>query len=223
MNEKEWLKCKDPSLMIAYIRRKASDRKLRLFCCACCRQVWQHNKAPKLDELLEVAEAHADGAVTERKRERAHRLSAELERSGDNLQDCLAWAVWDVLKKQVVVLRTAPQQGDSAAAAVGYAARHSGRFYSAKKAERRSQAPLARDIFGNPFRRIAFVPEWRTTTALALARGTYDQRDFTTMPILADALQDAGCESEDILNHLRDPNATHVRGCWALDLVLGKE
>jgi hypothetical protein len=57
---------------------------------------------------------------------------------------------------------------------------------------------------------------------MALAHQMYDGRDFSAMPILADALQDAGCDCEDILNHLRDPNATHVRGCWALDLILGK-
>jgi hypothetical protein len=58
---------------------------------------------------------------------------------------------------------------------------------------------------------------------MALATGIYESRDFTPTPILADALQDAGCDCDDLLNHLRDPQATHVRGCWALDLVLGKE
>ena len=80
-----------------------------------------------------------------------------------------------------------------------------------------------REIFGNPFRPITFDPAWRTSDVILLARGIYDERAFDRMPILADALQDAGCDSDDILNHLRDPNATHVRGCWALDLVLGKE
>jgi hypothetical protein len=86
----------------------------------------------------------------------------------------------------------------------------------------RDQASLFRDIFGNPFRPVAFDPEWQTTTALALARGIYDDRAFDRLPILADALQDAGCDSDDLLNHLRGPGP-HVRGCWALDLVLGKE
>ena len=86
-----------------------------------------------------------------------------------------------------------------------------------------AQSQLLRDIFGNPFHPVIFDPNWRTSTAIALARGIYDERAFDRLPILADALQDAGCENEDILNHLRDPNATHVRGCWALDLVLGKE
>lgn len=81
---------------------------------------------------------------------------------------------------------------------------------------------ILRDIFGNPFRPVAFSPGWRTATAVALARQMYESRDFGATPILADALQEAGCDSEDVLNHCRDPNQVHVRGCWAVDLVLGK-
>jgi hypothetical protein len=82
---------------------------------------------------------------------------------------------------------------------------------------------LLKEIAGNPFRSVAFHPEWRTADVMLLARGIYDEKAFDRMPILADALQDANCTSDDILNHLRDPHAVHVRGCWALDLVLGKE
>ncbi|MCE9566329.1 MAG: hypothetical protein K8U57_30260 [Planctomycetes bacterium] len=89
--------------------------------------------------------------------------------------------------------------------------------------EGESQSQLIRDIFGNPFRPVAVESAWLTSTVTALAEGMYANRDFSAMPILADALQDAGCENADILNHLRDPNTTHVRGCWAVDLVLGKE
>jgi hypothetical protein len=71
--------------------------------------------------------------------------------------------------------------------------------------------------------KIAFNPAWRSPDVLALARGIEADQAFDRMPILADALQDAGCDCDDILNHLRDPNAAHVRGCWALDLILGKE
>jgi hypothetical protein len=77
-------------------------------------------------------------------------------------------------------------------------------------------------ITGNPFRPVAFSPEWRTDTAVALARQMYESREFGAMPILADALQDAGCDNEDVLNHCRG-DGPHVRGCWVVDLVLGKE
>jgi hypothetical protein len=84
----------------------------------------------------------------------------------------------------------------------------------------RDLAITVRDIFGNPFRPVSFDPAWRTDTAVTLARGMYDSRDFTAMPILADALQDAGCEDEQVLHHCRDATAPHVRGCWVCDLVL---
>ncbi|MBP3955674.1 hypothetical protein J8F10_10315 [Gemmata sp. G18] len=78
-----------------------------------------------------------------------------------------------------------------------------------------------RDVFGNPFRPITFLPEWRTSTLLALAQQMYDSRDFSTMPILADALGDTGCEDEEILAHCRGPGP-HVRGCWVVDAISGK-
>jgi hypothetical protein len=83
------------------------------------------------------------------------------------------------------------------------------------------EVDLLRDIFGNPFRPVAFDPAWRTVTTVALANLIDQDRDFTPMPILADALQDAGCDDADILDHCRGPGP-HVRGCWVVDLVLGK-
>jgi hypothetical protein len=96
-------------------------------------------------------------------------------------------------------------------------------YLAALRVERSNQADLLRDIFGNPFRPAAFSPAWRTDTSVALARQMYDSRDFGAMPILADALQDAGCEDEYVLGHCRDRKQVHVRGCWVVDLVLGKE
>jgi len=82
---------------------------------------------------------------------------------------------------------------------------------------------LVRDIYGpNPHSPVSFSPSWRTDTAVTLARQMYESRDFGAMPILADALQDAGCDNDDILNHCRDTSLTHVRGCWVVDLVLDK-
>lgn len=79
-----------------------------------------------------------------------------------------------------------------------------------------------RDVFGLKFFRIvSFDPAWRTSTAVAIAKGMYESRDFSAMPLLADALQDAGCEHADILDHCRGPGP-HVKGCWVVDLVLGK-
>ena len=84
-----------------------------------------------------------------------------------------------------------------------------------------AHAELLRDIFGNPFRPLTFDPAWLTSDVLALAHGIYEERAFDRVPILADALQDAGCDNTDILSHCRSEGA-HVRGCWVVDLVLGK-
>jgi hypothetical protein len=89
-------------------------------------------------------------------------------------------------------------------------------------AELSAQADLLRDIFGNPFRPVTLSPSWRTSTAMSLARQMYESREFGAMPILADALQDAGCDSDEVLKHCRGPGP-HVRGCWVVDLVLDKE
>lgn len=103
--------------------------------------------------------------------------------------------------------------------------------------QQKEYAGVVRDIAGNPFRggrgchpkrwvwskqrEPIFRPWWRTDTVLSLARTMYEARDFSAMPILADALQDAGCSNEDILDHCRQPGE-HVRGCWVVDLLLGK-
>jgi len=84
------------------------------------------------------------------------------------------------------------------------------------------QVKFVHDVFGNPFRPVPVYPTWRTPTAVAIAQAIYDERAFGRLPILADALEDAGCTHVDLLNHCRQPGE-HVRGCWALDLVLGKE
>jgi hypothetical protein len=90
------------------------------------------------------------------------------------------------------------------------------------------QFELLRDLFGNPFRRVVIAPAWRAPAVTALARGAYDGRrlpsgelDPARLAVLADALEDAGCTDASLLGHLRGPGP-HVRGCWAVDLLLGK-
>ncbi|HEY3789982.1 MAG TPA: hypothetical protein VGL71_14075 [Urbifossiella sp.] len=90
------------------------------------------------------------------------------------------------------------------------------------QAEGNRYAPILRDIFGNPLRPVSFDPRWRTADAVAIAASMNGSRDFSSMPILGDALAEAGCEHSDILDHCRG-NAPHFKGCWVVDLVLGKE
>lgn len=92
----------------------------------------------------------------------------------------------------------------------------------AKRATQSEQVRVLRDIFGNPFRAVPLSASWRSDTAVWIARQMYESRDFSAMPILADALQDAGCDCADVLDHCRGTSPVHVRGCWVVDLVLGK-
>ena len=84
---------------------------------------------------------------------------------------------------------------------------------------------MLRDICGPlPFRSIAVprsIVDWHGQTVVRLATGVHESRCFDRLPILADALEDAGCDNADILAHCRGPGP-HVRGCWVVDLILGK-
>jgi hypothetical protein len=98
-------------------------------------------------------------------------------------------------------------------------------FVRAKQGERAMQAVLLRDIFGNTVHSVAISPSWlrwNGGTIRSLAQAIYDERVFTRLPVLGDALEEAGCDDLDILRHCRGPGP-HVRGCWLIDLLLGKE
>ena len=99
-------------------------------------------------------------------------------------------------------------------------AEYEGRRRDRERDEESAQCRLYREVFGYPFARVEFAPAWRTSTVLALANQMYETRDFSAMPILADALQDAGCGDDDILDHCRG-TSDHVRGCWVVDSVAG--
>jgi hypothetical protein len=85
-----------------------------------------------------------------------------------------------------------------------------------------AQAGLLRCIFGIPFHPITVSPDWLTATVVSLAQAIYQEKDFARLPLLADALEEAGCTNADILNHCRQPSE-HVRGCLVVDLLLTKE
>jgi hypothetical protein len=94
-------------------------------------------------------------------------------------------------------------------------------FRTSFVAARLVQSRLLHEIIGNPFRPVTAVPAWRTSTVMSLAQGIYAQRAFDRLPILADALQDAECDNPDVLDHRRG-GGPYVRGCWVVDLLLGK-
>lgn len=188
----------------------ASSRKLRLFACQCARIGLFYPDDRHWGNIVDAAEAFAEGQADTGTVATARDLIAvECDTLADTDQ-CLA----EVIR---AALDLDPHQ----------AATEALRWLTAFEGEIGcGEADYAqgwlRDIFGNPFRPIDFAP-WRTDTARALAQEMYESRDFSAMPILADALQDAGCDNDEVLMHCRDAHATHVRGCWVVDGVLGKQ
>ena len=197
-------------------RTKAGRRKLRLFGCSCCRAAWPHFESePEYIELVHAAERFADegGSI-----QSLARLDAALP---DVQSDGLGFHLFAVHAARMVAWSNVFVAATAVAQTVAQGTRHAAARSGLPVLGEDRQAALLRDIFGNPFRPTAFSPPWRTDTAVSLARQMYESRDYSAMPILADALQDAGCDDADALDHCRG-SGPHVRGCWVVDLVLGK-
>ncbi|HEY1188857.1 MAG TPA: hypothetical protein VGE74_14475 [Gemmata sp.] len=232
MTEEEWQTCNDPHYALEFLCGEGgpSDRKLRLFACACCERV-ANLADPGLLPLLQLAQRCADSLAsvvdlalcraTARERFEPWGDSDPHYRAGEAVAEAIILAADTdgVSSHEGVYAHYTVGASGMAAVAMEHTQRDDGALF----AEFDCQSVFLRDIFGNPFRPVAFDSVWGTSDVTALATGIYGERAFDRLPILADALQDAGCDSADLLNHLRDPNAAHVRGCSALDRVLGKE
>lgn len=186
------------------------DRKLRLFAVECCRQRWELFTKPIYRVAVDASERYADGRIGRNELEALYGEIMTLP-----CEDAATHSV------EEVCLKLTGASGEQASlGAVMYLSTATGwNDFSAITAV---QAPLLRCIIGNPFRPVALAPNWKTTTVVALAQGIYDDRAFDRLPILADALQDAGCDSEEMLAHCCG-DGPHARGCWVVDLVLGKQ
>lgn len=210
MTECEWLQATDPKLMLDYLRGKTSERKFRLFSVACCRRIWHFLLDGRSKEMVEVVEQFADGNNDQAAMEKASKA---------------AWAARNTFPSRAARAACAASSNswETAWAAGRVMKIHGGEmnWY----AERQAQASLIRDLFGPiPFRPTRFDPRWLAwhgDLLVSMARQMYDSRDFTGMVVLADALEEAGCQDQDILSHCR-AKGEHVRGCWVVDLLLGK-
>jgi hypothetical protein len=249
MTETEWASCSQVVSMLLELRlkkcpRKWSTRKARLFCVACCRRVWHLLDSPADRQAVEAAEDVAE----KRKRLTDLRTSHEAASITDlgpdpstptprqswcyttsGAWDC-CYGIWISPEGRRVcrVARwasTPTPWGSPEATANDARVLLSFRTQlSLAKAEEPVQCQLLRDIVG-PLARPAIQGDWlrgNGSTARRLAEAIYQDRAFDRLPILADALEDAGCLDEAFLSHLRGPGP-HVAGCWAVDLLLGKE
>jgi hypothetical protein len=229
VKEKDWLAFDDPTDMMRFLAR-AGDRKVRLFAVACCRRLWGLLPGPRHRDAVEVAERFADGLATQAERIAAHKAVRPVRSPPASP---VAWAT--SYAAHLVTEKTA-----AATLRVCYYGQNAFRAPDVLRgprqaAEGRAQADLVRDILGNPFRRTR-VPAparrawlaWGGGVVRRLALAAYERRklpegalDPSRLAILADALEEAGCTDAELLAHLRSPGP-HVRGCFALDLVLGE-
>jgi hypothetical protein len=229
MTEQQWLESGDLREMLEFLRNRASERKLRLFAVACCRHLpWSlellQEESAFVQPLVKLAESFADGLLTRDEARVAQAAAQEkAKKRWDHLQCYVITAIACLEDRAIDAARIAAD----IASEIAYEA------YVDKLRDSQAQeaceipmdqpaAGWLRDICGNPFRSVTFSLGWRTDTAVSMARQMYESQDFDGMPILADALQDAGCDNAPILEHCRGPGP-HVRGCWAVDLILAKE
>jgi hypothetical protein len=205
MTEAEWLACEDPRPMYLFVRDMGSDRKVRLFAVACCYRNWDLTTEEGNQDAALIAERFADGLANDEEIGLARRVARI--GSVDEITWETSWAVRLALM----------ERGD-----IGANVAHRRTLRNRRRSEENAHIGLLRDIFGNPFRSVTINPSWLTSTVLALAQQMYESRDFSAVPILADALQDAGCDNENVLNHCRG-ESVHVRGCWVVDLLTGRK
>jgi hypothetical protein len=221
MTEAEWLACSHPGTLIQRRRGwRRTTRKLRLLVCACYRRIW-HLPSNAGRAAIEVAERHADGGATN---DELHAIQPNFDHGANrNIADngihyaaapnrfLRSWATTALVYSAWAVAERGPK----------------------REAETLAHCHLARDLFGNPFRPSPPLPPavlaWNDGTVRRLAHAIYEKRrmpagklDTARLAILADALLDAGCDDEELIQHCRS-DGPHVRGCWAVDLILGKE
>jgi hypothetical protein len=222
MTEAGWAMSEDPHQMLRPCRKiiRYHARKGRLFAVACCERIRHLLTDPRSLAAVEVVARYTDGLATddqlrEARADAAHAHAEAFEAKGKE-GACAEWAAQFTADHDAWL-------------AVMYASNFA--YVAAGDGlepgpEHIAQAHLLRCIFGPlPFRSVAVDPvwlAWNDGTVLELARGIYDERAFDRLPILVDALEDAGCTQPDILTHCRQPG-DHVRGCWLVDLLLGKQ
>jgi hypothetical protein len=206
MNEEKWLGCAGPLPMEEFLDGRVSIRKARLYLCACCRLIWDLLTDSRSREGVEVAERLADGRASNEDRKRAYRKARAVDRANRG--------VYDVTFAPTCTLLARPSLSHMAATTANHSSVEIAVF-----------CDLLRELFGNPFRAPRLDPAclgWDGGLIPKLAESIYQERAFDRMPILGDALEESGCADESIVDHCHGPGP-HVRGCWVIDLLTGRE
>ena len=231
--ESEWLTSTKIRPMLDYHGLWPSgrnrSRKLRLFAVACCRRVWHLLPNEVSRHAVVIAERYADKLVKTAELKVAF-AEAGGETGGEALRKGCNPAGPVARMNPPIVAFWASLNAHSLAGHYDDFGTRLERYQSDRSdLEQQAQTDLSRDVFGNPFRPVSIESIWLTTTVTSLALAAYEERimpsgelDPARLAVLSDALEDAGCDNAEILEHLRSPGP-HVRGCWVVDLMLGKK
>lgn len=217
MTEAEWSESIDPWLMLEFVRsdkgarNKKARRKTRLFACVCCRDFLLYLDQ-RSQEAVEASERYADGAISYTAFRHAWQtaLGIGIGKSQPNRM----WAHLAIMASNPTIWPSVLQMTHMLAAVGDWNSPGYNAVLSYQE-----------QTFSNPFRPVRIKRpwlKWNETIIPKLAQAIYDERAFDQMPILADALEEAGCDNLDILHHCRQPRE-HVRGCWVIDLILDKK
>jgi hypothetical protein len=209
MTEAEWFACTDPTIMLEHLKSSAAERSLRLFGCGVCRMNWHLVSGEQIKSVIEVVERFVERSATKQELEAA-RTTAEDSKINflANEAWAAAWVAW--------VAQSAAGESVKAVEWVRATRRRNEWKGSHWDEDPLGQSRLLRDIFGNPFRPLPPRPEAITPLADEIYAGCWDK-----MPLLGEWLQERGYWSEG--EHCLDPHIHHVKGCWVVDWVLGKE
>jgi hypothetical protein len=245
LTEEQWLECGESYVLLRHLqhhcligRARGGKRKLRLFAAGCCRQAWHLFDDERCRRAVEVVERLADAEATPEEQSEAmagaqavvQETNAEVgrlaaihrsremtpERWAAASRRCVAGAAEMALMPWLV--RGVQSVASSVTGALAM------RTNPAVRPELDArQAELVRDLFGDPFCPApALEPAWRSETVLRVAQAIYTERRWTELPVLADALEEAGCSDAVLLAHCRG-GGEHARGCWLVDLLLARE
>jgi hypothetical protein len=239
VNEDQWLNGDDPRRMIAYLRAvgKASERKCRLLVCALARSLWEDLTDGRSRRAVEAAEAFADGSGSQ---DALQQATAQARLAHDDFREAFLAARRAAGGKYRRHVKEGAARADASAVAAWAASNEPLGFLmmtadcggdglgfydegAAVAALLQRYHTLVFELFGNPFSPACLGPAWlawEDGAAVKLARAVYDGRRFDDMPVLADALEEAGCGDEEVVGHLRGPGL-HTRGCHILDGILG--
>lgn len=244
MTEAEWLACTDPKPLLENLPPSASQRTLRLFACGCVRRIW-HLLDDDMRTAVDIREMNPHGHISDEALEKAQQSARQNHQYWMTQLDLRAtrtvrarqaatqsaFCAIESVSNFAVGACSEEQASTWMAISVAFQVRRTLRPDRTAH-ETKQQVALLRDILGNPFRPVSIDPAWlgwNVGTVPNLAQVIYDERELPSghldagrLAILADALEEAGCTDQNILSHCRGPGP-HVRGCWAVDLLLGKE